>query len=104
MRASSTLLVFVLAAVSASPALAAPVNIARDVQSSTDSEALSFKTIFNIGKGIFDVGKSIFDGSSNQQQQQRSVSGAIDLTQLRGPELGPPVAFKGPDGVWRQFG
>ncbi|KIP01082.1 hypothetical protein PHLGIDRAFT_131375 [Phlebiopsis gigantea 11061_1 CR5-6] len=116
MRASSTLLVFVLAAVSASPALAAPVNtgfcnrypgacshIGRDVQAPADSEALSFGTIFDIGKGIFDVGKTLF-GGSGQQQQQRDVSGAINLSQLRGPELGPPVAFKGADGVWRQFG
>ena len=75
MRASSTLFVFVLAAVSASPALAAPVNtgfcnrypdacrhIGRDVQPTTNSGALSIGTIFDIGKGIFDVGKSIFGG------------------------------------------
>ena len=44
--------------------------------------------------------------NSNNQQQQRDVSGALalNLAQLHGPELGPPVAYRGADGVWRKFG
>lgn len=73
MRASSTLLVFVLAAVSSTPALGAPLNtgfcerypsgcvLARDTESA-DSQALSLSSIFKVGKGIFDAGKALFDG------------------------------------------
>ena len=75
MRASSTLFVFVLAAVSSSPAFAAPLksdfcvrypdacsHIARDTTQTDGSQALGLSTIFKIGKGIFDVGKAIFGG------------------------------------------
>lgn len=36
--------------------------LARAATDADESDALSFKSIFNIGKGVFDVGKDLIGG------------------------------------------